>query len=129
MLSLARAVNPVRRFSTLDATAAAGVRRRGTYQHRNGKWAVRICHRGRVIHVGTYETQNEAAVAYDTIAVQLRGERAKTNFGAGSKRMGSGESIYRGVYVDKRAKGPIKYFSRICVGGVPYSLGELKCAL
>uniref|UniRef100_A0A0E0LVC9 AP2/ERF domain-containing protein n=1 Tax=Oryza punctata TaxID=4537 RepID=A0A0E0LVC9_ORYPU len=50
--------------------------------HHNGKWEARI---GRVfgnkyLYLGTYATQEEAAVAYDIAAIEHRGPNAVTNF-------------------------------------------------
>ncbi|KAL6493804.1 Ethylene-responsive transcription factor wri1 [Orobanche gracilis] len=50
--------------------------------HHNGRWEARI---GRVcgnkyLYLGTYGTQEEAAVAYDMAAIEFRGPNAVTNF-------------------------------------------------
>ncbi|KAA8537076.1 hypothetical protein F0562_029554 [Nyssa sinensis] len=50
--------------------------------HHNGRWEARI---GRVygnkyLYLGTYNTQEEAAVAYDMAAIEHRGANAVTNF-------------------------------------------------
>ncbi|KAK4483582.1 hypothetical protein RD792_010781 [Penstemon davidsonii] len=50
--------------------------------HHNGRWEARI---GRVsgnkyLYLGTYNTQEEAAAAYDMAAIEFRGPNAVTNF-------------------------------------------------
>jgi hypothetical protein len=43
-------------------------------------WGARIMHGGETIYLGYYETAEEAARAYDTAALTLFGQYAKTNF-------------------------------------------------
>lgn len=44
------------------------------------KWKANIKHEGRKIHLGCFETETEAARAYDRKCIELRGDKAKTNF-------------------------------------------------
>jgi hypothetical protein len=46
---------------------------------RSGKWYARIRHNGRYIHLGTFDTEIAAAIAYDTAAQAYRGQFALLN--------------------------------------------------
>jgi hypothetical protein len=43
------------------------------------KWQARIQHNGRLIHIGYYEYEQDAAIAYDDMAIELFGEFACLN--------------------------------------------------
>ena len=52
---------------------------RGVYQQKNGRWSAQLASMGRRISAGTYDTEEEAAKAYDDAAKSLHGEYARLN--------------------------------------------------
>ncbi len=46
----------------------------------NRKWRAEIQHNGRRIHIGYYDYQADAAIAYDDVAIELFGEFACLNY-------------------------------------------------
>ena len=55
-------------------------RLKGIHRNPNGTWWSKINHLRASIHLGTFSSEKEAAVAFDKAAVILRGRQAKTNF-------------------------------------------------
>jgi hypothetical protein len=54
--------------------------KKGVSWHKaTGKWQATMTHNYKSIHIGLYDTVEEAAVAYDQVAKQLSGEFAYTN--------------------------------------------------
>ena len=53
---------------------------KGTWLSPSGKWLSAITHNYRFISLGTFETEKEAALAYDVAALTLFGKYARTNF-------------------------------------------------
>ena len=48
---------------------------------RKKKWQASIRHNNRSIHLGYFQTAEQAARAYDSKAMELKGEFARTNYG------------------------------------------------
>ncbi len=46
----------------------------------NGRWFASICRNYKRVYLGTFDTEIEAALAYDTTARELFGEYARLNF-------------------------------------------------
>ena len=53
---------------------------KGVSKTKKDKWRASIQYNKKVYNLGDYNTKEEAAIAYDTIAVQLFGEYSGTNF-------------------------------------------------
>jgi hypothetical protein len=61
----------------------AGSRFRGVRLHKpSGRWRAVLCHKGAHIHLGYFDTDTEAARAYDAEAKKLRGDFAVLNLSA-----------------------------------------------
>lgn len=72
----------------IEANCSSGYR--GVYC-RGGRWNAQIQYAGRKMYLGVYNSQVEAAKAYDKAALHYHGDGAFTNFGTGSS-LHAGES-------------------------------------
>lgn len=51
----------------------------GVSETKYGRWTASIEIKGKCTHISVFETEREAALAYNTVAFQLRGDKAKLN--------------------------------------------------
>jgi len=67
-------------YSQNNQRAASKSTYKGVFYDRNrGKWRASIKNRGKSITIGRYETQIEAAKAYDKMALEIYGSLCDTN--------------------------------------------------
>ena len=52
---------------------------KGVYSAKGGRWGSRIKVDRRTTHLGTYDAESDAAMAYDVAALSMHGEFARTN--------------------------------------------------
>ena len=54
---------------------------RGVTRHvRTGRWEAHIWHKNRQLYLGGFDTEGQAAMAYDMAALNIKGTSALTNF-------------------------------------------------
>ena len=81
-------------------------RHRGVTKHlRTGCYEAHIWARGRQIFLGAFESEAQAARAYDVCSVALKGARAPTNFGAAAYAAEAAAHARGGVSVDDVIEG------------------------
>ena len=67
-----------RKVKSITSSKFKGVKKVGK------KWRAYINHEGKMLHLGYHLTEEEAAIAYDTKALEVFGAYAKCNFGGNS---------------------------------------------
>ena len=68
-------------FWTRDGSRISERKYRGVQRVSSGRWSAKIEKKGRKrIHLGTYDSDVQAALSYDRMARRLHGDRAKLNF-------------------------------------------------
>ena len=75
--------------------------------HRNAikhTWEVRVVNGGKATYVGSFEDEVEAARAYDRVAVELKGAKARLNFPTQAQK-DEGATRYKGVSQLKAGSG------------------------
>jgi frataxin-like iron-binding protein CyaY len=50
------------------------------FDSNTGKWRAQIQYKGKTFHMGSFDSEEEAATKYDLAAIDLFGEFARTNF-------------------------------------------------
>ena len=75
---------------------------KGTYGSKTpGKWTARIYNQGRLLYLGLYSSQSDAAIAYDKACLYLRGRDTELNFSLSDYLDARGEVIEDPIIRDR----------------------------
>lgn len=88
-----RLVTPAQNAANAAARGGASAHR-GVHRGRGGRWVAQIARAGARLHLGTFDTEAEAAAAYDLAAADIHGEFARLNL---SPRRDSGRGGFCGL--------------------------------
>src|SRR3989339_698495 len=136
-IDLAEAPNNIRR----RIRVAGKIKRKASsiylgvhYSDRLHKWKAEISHNKQCIHIGFFNSETEAASAYDKVARYYHGEKAQTNFSGTAilshveirKEKCPSTSSYKGVSYCKRDK---RWIAQIKLNGKTKYLGYYKMEL
>jgi hypothetical protein len=75
-----RTVTPAQNCANMRKWKTSGSIYKGVWENSPGRWRAGISFKNKTISLGTYDTELEAAIAYDKKARELFGEFAHTNF-------------------------------------------------
>jgi hypothetical protein len=105
----AASAEELRKESRRIFKAETSSRFRGVFlEGRSGVWIARILCRGRTHHLGTFDSEEEAAHAYDRKAPRLHGKKARLNFDPVTGE----ELLWKGAPEGSRSTGDARRASR-----------------
>ena len=73
---------------------------------RKRRFLAKIGHGGKLIYIGSFDTEMQAALAYDQRALELKGDRAILNFNSSRDRFAS--SLERGNIARRKRESEVK---------------------
>ncbi|KAF9621388.1 hypothetical protein IFM89_020587 [Coptis chinensis] len=103
---------------------------KGVRQRSLGRWAAEIRDGDKIVWLGTYNTAEEAAIAYDDAAVRLRGPNAVTNFptltlGSSTGWARNGIEQKKCILYDEKLKPIMKYSEQVLKSSKLVNSGQI----